>query len=293
MRLINSKVEEITQQNGLTGIKKMIEMAGRTCYKSEDKITDESCEEFVERMINSRHYSMLEHGTVYMTVNLEETRDIQTPMKYMNNKYSKIAFEDGTYYITTNYRVIVENNWYDDLKYVTDKTKYHKQRRTYRFICDRGVSHELVRHRTMSFAQESTRYCNYNKDKFNNELTFIIPTWLENKLPGGNYVYWDGDWCDLEQMRIQHSADNGIEDNFLWSLQNSEDYYTLFINKGLKPQEARQILPNALKTEVVVTAFDSDWDNFFNLRCPNSAHPDMRKLAREIYSKHYNHDWMF
>ena len=293
MRLINSKVEEITQQNGLIGIKKMIEIAGRTCYKSEDKITDESCEEFVERMIKSKHYSMLEHGTVYMTVDLEETHDIQTPMKYMNNKYSKVAFENGTYYITTNYRVIVENNWYDDLKYVTDKTEYHKQRRTYRFICDRGVSHELVRHRTMSFAQESTRYCNYNKDKFNNELTFIIPTWLENKLPEGNYVYWDGDWCDLEQMRIQHSADNGIEDNFLWSLQNSEDYYTLFINKGLKPQEARQILPNALKTEVVVTAFDSDWDNFFNLRCPNSAHPDMRKLAREIYSKHYNHDWMF
>lgn len=293
MRLINSKVEEITQQNGLTGIKKMIEIAGRTCYKSEDKITDESCEEFVERMINSKHYSMLEHGTVYMTIDLEETHDIQTPMKYMNNKYSKVAFENGTYYITTNYRVIVENNWYDDLKYVTDKTEYHKQRRTYRFICDRGISHELVRHRTMSFAQESTRYCNYNKDKFNNELTFIIPTWLENKLPEGNYVYWDGDWCDLEQMRIQHASDNGIEDNFLWSLQNSEDYYTLFINKGLKPQEARQILPNALKTEVVVTAFDSDWDNFFNLRCPNSAHPDMRKLAREIYSKHYNHDWMF
>lgn len=293
MRLINSKVEEITQQNGLTGVKKMIEIAGRTCYKSEDKITDESCEEFVERMIKSKHYSMLEHGTVYMTIDLEETHDIQTPMKYMNNKYSKVAFENGTYYITTNYRVIVENNWYDDLKYVTDKTEYHKQRRTYRFICDRGVSHELVRHRTMSFAQESTRYCNYDKDKFNNELTFIIPTWLEDKLPEGNYIYWDGDWCDLEQMRIQHAADNGIEDSFLWSLQNSEDYYILFINKGLKPQEARQILPNALKTEVVVTAFDSDWDNFFNLRCPNSAHPDMRKLARKIYSKHYDHDWMF
>lgn len=293
MRLINSKIEEIAQQDGLTGVKKMIEIAGRTCYKSEDKITDESCEEFVERMINSKHYSMLEHGTVYMTVDLEETHDIQTPMKYMNNKYSKVAFEDGAYYITTNYRVIVENNWYDDLKYITNKTEYHKQRRTYRFICDRGVSHELVRHRAMSFAQESTRYCNYNKDKFNNELTFIIPTWLEDKLPEGNYVYWDGDWCDLEQMRIQHVADNGIEDNFLWSLQNSEDYYTLFINKGLKPQEARQILPNALKTEVVVTAFDSDWDNFFNLRCPNSAHPDMRKLAREIYALHYDHDWMF
>lgn len=71
----------------------MIEIAGRTCYKSEDKITDESCEEFVERMINSKHYSMLEHGTVYMTIDLEETHDIQTPMKYMNNKYSKVAFE--------------------------------------------------------------------------------------------------------------------------------------------------------------------------------------------------------
>lgn len=291
MRLINSKIEEIEQQNGLIGAKKNIEIAGRTCYKSEDKITDDSCEEFVERMINSKHYSMLEHGTIYMTVDLEETHDIQTPMKYMNNKYSKVVFENGTYYITTNYRVIVEKEWYDDLKYITDRTEHHERRRTYRFICDRGVSHELVRHRTMSFAQESTRYCNYNKDKFNNELTFIIPIWLEDKLPEGNYTYWDGDWCDLEKMCIQHASDNSLEDKFLSSLQSSEDYYNMFINEGLKPQEARQILPNALKTEVIVTAFDSDWNHFFELRCPTSAHPDVRKLARQIYSSHYEHGW--
>ena len=293
MKLIRSSVQNITPTKyALKDIKKQIEIAGRTCYKSEDKITDDSCEEFVQRMINSGHMSILEHGTVYLTIPIEEDKE-GFIYKNIINPYSTVIIKDNYAYVTTNYRVIVENEWEDYLRYLTDYPSEHARRSTFKFVCDRGVSHELVRHRCMSFAQESTRYCNYNKDKFNNELTFIIPTWLEDKLPEGNYVYWDGDWCDLEQMRIQHAADNGIEDNFLWSLQNSEDYYTFFINKGLKPQEARQILPNALKTEVVVTAFDSDWDNFFNLRCPNSAHPDMRKLAREIYSKHYDHDWMF
>lgn len=149
-------------------------------------------------------------------------------------------------------------------------------------IIHRGVSHEFVRHRVFSFAQESQRYCNYNKDKFNNELTFIKPTWLD--IPTGDYTYWDGDWCDIDNMKIQLPSDNGIADNFLWCLNNAGMQYRLLINKGLKPQEARAILPNAIKTELVMTGFESDWEHFFELRCSGAAHPDAKKLADELKS---------
>lgn len=141
---------------------------------------------------------------------------------------------------------------------------------------------EFVRHRVFSFAQESQRYCNYNKDKFNNELTFIKPTWLN--IPTGDYTYWDGDWCDIDNMKIQLPSDNGIADNFLWCLNNAGMQYRLLINKGLKPQEARAVLPNAIKTELVMTGFESDWEHFLSLRCSSKAHPDAKKLADELKS---------
>lgn len=141
---------------------------------------------------------------------------------------------------------------------------------------------EFVRHRVFSFAQESQRYCNYNKDKFNNELTFIRPTWLD--IPTGDYTYWDGDWCDIDNIKIQLPSDNGVADNFLWCLNNAGMQYKLLINKGLKPQEARGVLPNATKTELVMTGFESDWEGFFELRCSGAAHPDARKLADELKS---------
>lgn len=141
---------------------------------------------------------------------------------------------------------------------------------------------EFVRHRVFSFAQESQRYCNYSKDKFNNELTFIKPTWLD--IPIGDYTYWDGDWCDIDNMKIQLPSDNGVADNFLWCLNNAGMQYRLLINKGLKPQEARAILPNATKTELVMTGFESDWEGFFKLRCSGAAHPDAKKLADELKS---------
>lgn len=125
MKLIESSVQIIEEKDPY----KMIELAGRTCYKSEDKITENSAE------------------------------------------------DDLFYYITTNMRVIVENNRLDDLQYQVEPTEHHEKRITAKFICDRGVSHEFVRHRVFSFAQESTRYCNYSKDKFNNEITFIQPSW--------------------------------------------------------------------------------------------------------------------
>jgi thymidylate synthase (FAD) len=292
MKLIESSVQIIEEKDPY----KMIELAGRTCYKSEDKITENSAKEFVDRMIKLGHGAMLEHGTIYLRIRETVNGNIPPAMLYWrhltNSIYSKVIYKieddhpyEGNYgvlYITTNLRVLVENNRLDDLQYQVEPTEYHEKRITARFICDRGVSHEFVRHRVFSFAQESQRYCNYNKDKFNNELTFIKPTW--SNIPTGDYTYWDGDWCDIDNMKIQLPSDNGIADNFLWCLNNAGMQYRLLINKGLKPQEARAILPNATKTELVMTGFESDWEHFFELRCSGAAHPDARKLADELKS---------
>ena len=165
-------------------------------------------------------------------------------------------------YITTNLRVLIENDWLDDLKYVCEPTEYHAKKVTAKFICDRGVSHEIVRHRGsygMSFAQESTRYCNYSKNKFGQELTFIEPAW---EFPSSNIV--------------------NTRERFEAMLEEAEANYMELITLGFKPQEARAVLPNALKTEIVVTGFIDDWKHFFELRCDNAAHPDIRKLALNL-----------
>lgn len=277
MKLIESSVQIIEEKDPY----KMIELAGRTCYHSLDKITEDSSKEFVDRMIKLGHGAMLEHGTIYLTI-AKTAMDIGDPIFYIKNKYSKVN-EDGLfYYITTNMRVLVENNRLDDLQYQVKPTEHHEKRITVKWILDRVTGESFLRHRVFSFARESTRYCNYSKDKFNNEITFIKPTWLD--IPTGNYTYWDGDWCDIDKMKIQLPSDNGITDNFLWCLNNAETQYNLLINKGWKPQQARQVLPFAVCSPLVMTGFESDWEHFFELRCSGAAHPDAKKLADELKS---------
>lgn len=187
--------------------------------------------------------------------------------------------------MTTNLRVIVENNRLDDLQYQVEPTEHHEKRITAKFICDRGVSHEFVRHRVFSFAQESTRYCDYSKDKFGNDITYIIPSWLD--LPEGKYSNWDNDWCDVSELKLLYPEVDNLSDPancFLQSIKNAEYYYFMLINRGWKPQQARQVLPNATKTELVMTGFESDWEHFFELRCSGAAHPDAKKLADELKS---------
>lgn len=273
MKLIESSVQIIEERDPY----KMIELAGRTCYKSEDKITEDSAKEFVNRMIKLGHGAMLEHGTIYLKIQ-EINGHIPPAMLYWrdstNQKYSKVRTRlesDSPYstnyevlYVTTNLRVLVENNRLADLQYQVKPTEYHERRITAKFICDRGVSHEFVRHRVFSFAQESTRYCNYSKDKFGNELTFIKPSWGYFK----NISYEDAGYFD--------------GDVFESSLKKAESYYFKLIEKGWKPQQARQVLPNATKTELVMTGFESDWEGFFKLRCSGAAHPDAKKLADEL-----------
>ena len=295
MKLIESKVEVIEQLPGLDGVYKQIELAGRTCYKSEDKITEDSAKEFVDRMIKSKHGAMLEHGTVYLKVSVKYDNEEHCwsipqnffPFFFERNKYSKVrrveAEDVCSWYVTTNMRVIAENNLFDCLAFICEPTEMHEKRITAIFTCDRGVSHEIVRHRVMSFAQESTRYCNYTKDKFDNQITFIIPTWAN--IPEGKYTDWDGDWCNVEKMTVLKPIENDAVDQFLFLCNYAETSYNLMVDRGSKPQEARQVLPNAVKTEIVVTGFESDWEHFFELRTAGAAHPDIRKLALELQEK--------
>lgn len=292
MKLCKPLFEIWEQSAGLEGVYKQIERVGRVCYKSEDKITEDSAKPFVDRMIKSGHGAMLEHGTVYLKFSwnggtcelCNQALPCKLLDKYCINKYSIVNYNGNDIYITTNFRVLVENGWLDDLQYICEPTEFHEKRVTVHFVCDRGVSHEFVRHRVMSFAQESTRYCNYSKDKFGNELTFIIPCWLD--IPTGHYAYWDGDWCDIDKMKIQlPEGEHKDIDAFLWTLNNAETHYTLLINSGWKPQEARAVLPNSLKTELVVTGFVSDWNHFFDLRARGTTgapHPQAKELAEPL-----------
>lgn len=162
MRLIKPSFSIIEQDSGIEGIYKQIELAGRTCYKSEDKITEDSAKGFVERMIKSGHGAMLEHGTVYLKVPNEGLlrNFIDNTPSHFNYTWCRtnpVMDEDNNVYITTNYRHIIEHKLEDYLKYLCEPTEFHEKRVTVRFICDRGVSHEFVRHRVFSFAQESTR----------------------------------------------------------------------------------------------------------------------------------------
>lgn len=285
MKLIESSVQIIEEKDPY----KMIELAGRTCYKSEDKITENSAKEFVDRMIKLGHGAMLEHGTIYLKIDKTEDGHLPPARLYWSDgnhkKYTKVRKHGNSIYVTTNLRVIVENNRLDDLQYQVDPTEHHEKRITAKFICDRGVSHEFVRHRVFSFAQESTRYCDYSKDKFGNDITYIIPSWLD--LPEGKYSNWDNDWCDVSELKLLYPEVDNLSDPancFLQSIKNAEYYYFMLINRGWKPQQARQVLPNATKTELVMTGFESDWEHFFELRCSGAAHPDAKKLADELKS---------
>ena len=269
MKLIDSSYEIIEPKSyDLGSVFKHIELCGRVCYKSEDKITPDSATKFVDRMIKSGHTSVLEHGTIYLEIPWAENWE-----KYKYNPYSRcnsspLGDEFSIIAVTTNYRVLIENNWLDDLKYVCEPTEYHERRYTVRFVCDRGVSHEFVRHRHFSFSQESTRYCNYSKDKFGNELTFIKPIWYDS-------------------LGVTHRQDFEI------ALERCEDDYLEFIRQGWTPQQARAVLPNALKTELIMTGFASDWEHFFDLRDDKRAHPDAYKLAHDLHNEFIKRNYVY
>lgn len=281
MKLIRPSAEIWTQEAGISGIYKQIERCARVCYKSEDKIGEGTAEKMVEMLTKRGHTAMLEHGTVYLAMPMETIIPIEANGwgKYTKNPYSKgfkICEVNGQkrVAVTTNLRVLVENGWLDDLKYICEPTEYHERRITVRFVCDRGVSHEFVRHRVFSFAQESTRYCNYSKDKFGNEITFIEPCWLDSYNYNGN-TYGN---CFLTALEAAEASYFDLLKKWDDKIPDKR-YKTGFRNNPWTPQQARAILPNSLKTELVMTGFISDWKHFFELRTAQNAHPQMRELA--------------
>jgi len=202
MNIIKPSVEILTKVDG-NEVLKMIEVAGRVCYKSEDSITEDSSKKFVEMLIKRGHEAMIEHYNI-----------------------------------------------------------------TAKFVCDRGVSHEIVRHRVASYAQESTRYCDYNKDKFGSQITYIQPCWFEN------------DYSNYSSKELEELLElNELEEEWLNVMYDTEQSYLKLIKLGWKAQQARSILPNSLKTEIIMTANLREWRHFFKLRTASVAHPQMREVA--------------
>lgn len=311
MKFIHQNVEVLEQTPGVEGMYNAIEDAARTCYKSTGRLG----KEFVDKLIKNKHTAMLEHGTVYLTIAFGASfKDSNFVEKYtlkhilVNSPYSKYIsafyptketcpkefldkFDEWegitVYYITTNFRVILEkfSNPEEVLQYWDEPSK-HPRRISVKITCDRIGSQSLTRHRKFSFAQESTRYCNYSKDKFGKEITYIIPSWVKDF---DDYVDRYGLPCKGVVIRPP------VEDSYLmslytffYSLYYAEESYMRLLDLGRTPQEARQVLPNALKTEIIMTGFADDWKYFLDVRTTNTygvPHPDMMELALMIKSK--------
>ena len=281
MKLIKQSFEFINQTDfSLIGIKKHIERCARVSYKSEDKITDTSYEKFVNMLESRGHNRPLEFGTVYLKVTNKEAFSL----KYKKNPYSKVAlkYPEGdipniycipTHFITTNYRVIKENHWENDLQYLCEPTEYHYKRYTVHMILDRGVMDEFRTHVGLSHLAESTRYCNYSKDKFDNEITFIKPCWLDDE--------------KLKLYGPYHTVirDKSPESIFIANLNNVERDYLDLIKLGWTPQQARSILPLGIKSELISCGFEDAWKNFFYRRDAPDAHPMAQEIAKPMHQK--------
>ena len=325
MKMMNSDAEMVIESNPY----KLVERVARTCYKSEDKITEDSCYAFVDNLISRHHYAMLEHGRLCYRLQYKPQDSLQVlagiqaliinipqiyvvgeidygvpslyisvSMSHIYNPLHQITETHRSFYAILKYLLHAyyrpdkcEQENLDELyqkffsniaseldfvlEFIPDCINYMKNRnisfiedfnmyfdwRTVKFICDRGVSHELVRHRC-SVAQESTRYCNYAKAKFGGgDISFIYPH---------GYDLWKDD----------------IKKDYQSVLTQCEKTYNYMISEGMSPQQARAVLPNSLKTEVVLTMPLYQWKHFFDLRyfgTTGNPHPDMKEVAGKAY----------
>lgn len=287
MKLIKQSFEFINQTDfSLVGIKKHIERCARVSYKSENKITDTSYEKFVNMLESRGHDRPLEFGTVYLSRTSQKEDNMEWLDKYAHNPWSKFSFGNGstringelrnTIYVTTNYRVIKEHHWENDLQYLCEPTEYHYKRYTAHMILDRGVMDEFRTHIGLSHLAESTRYCNYSKDKFGNEITFIKPCWCN--IPEGDYG--TPDYIPDRLPRIGATGSGLID-----ALQYAEYYYFFLLSEGWTPQQARSVLPLSIKSELISCGFKDSWENFFYRRDAKDAHPMAQEIAKPMHQK--------
>lgn len=286
MEFLVAGYEIIDQEPGLEGMYKAAELPGRICYCSQDKMAPGTAEKFCKGLMKSNHGAPLEHGTVYLKVlKHSDWNDLD---KYRFNKYSKYTESDNYAYVTTNLRVLFENGWMDDLKYWCEPTEYHEKRVEVRFTVDRFTGEEFLRHRAASFNRESTRYVLFTKEKFGGgSIKYIIPVWMLDETTMKEIDdHKDLSITDFCQEVINEEEGHGdMTDVLVWmfALKACEwSYCKLTNNFGWQAQQARTVLPCAISSPLIKTAFVSDWVHFFNLRALGTTgkpHPQAFELA--------------
>ena len=298
MEFLIAGYEIIEQEPGLEGMYKAAELPGRICYGSQDKMAPGTAEKFCNGLMKSNHGAPLEHGTVYLMAsdNINEydkftgELNVSNPLsKYVTNKYSKTAYSGVTLCVTTNLRVLFENGWMDDLQYWCEPTPFHEKRYQVRFQVDRFTGEEFLRHRVASFNRESTRYVLFTKEKFGNgSIKYIVPVWLLDKMDDIKYYSEKSmkEFCQ-EVIDIEDGAEC-MSDVFIWefALKAAEWSYCKLCNAyGWKAEQARTVLPCAINSPLIKTAFVSDWCHFFNLRANGTTgkpHPQAFELAQPL-----------
>ena len=246
--------------------KKIAEIAGRTCYHSLDRIEEGSAEKFVDRMVNNEHYAPIEHLTIYLKIPRKERSLAEEFLLNKDvSKYSKTINDGNFLYVTTNYRVIVENELQETMKYqCAYEEGHHVMRLTVQLTTNLQVLGEFTRHRVFSYCVESTRYCAYSKDKFDNNINFIRPKF-------GIYL-----------------KDESIMNEWEKDMGRAEYAYLKLAKMGANAQECAQVLPKATKCDMIVSGCVDDWEHFFDLRLrglTGAPHPQMKQIAELIHKE--------
>lgn len=300
MEFLIAGYEIIEQEPGLEGMYKAAELPGRICYGSQDKMAPGTAEKFCNGLMKSNHGAPLEHGTVYLKAPIEEKYRFCDELgktmyfdsilnHYENNNYSKVSYNKEYIYVTTNLRVLFENGWMDDLQYWCEPTEFHERRYQVRFQVDRFTGEEFLRHRVASFNRESTRYVLFTKEKFGNgSIKYIVPVWLLDKMDDINYYSEKSmrEFCQ-EVIDIEDGAEC-MSDVFIWefALKAAEWSYCKLCNVyDWKAEQARTVLPCAINSPLIKTAFVSDWCHFFSLRAKGTTgkpHPQAFELAQPL-----------
>ena len=279
MKLIKQSFEILEQKDfSLIGIKKFIERCGRVCYKSEDRITDDSYEKFVNMLVKRDHARPLEFGTVHLKISsgmlFDKFLQDLVDCKLYNPAWIKYKELPEYTYITTNYRhylQIIKKCPYVAEYFTEQDNCYYPSRYTVHMVLSRGIMDEFRTHVGLSHLAESTRYCNYSKDKFDNQITFIQPSWiiLDKEIAPINELCLLSGQYDRENPNLRYLA----------SLVDANYAYVLLLNKGWTPQQARDVLPLSVKSELISCGFKDAWENFFYRRCANDAHTMARQIA--------------
>lgn len=309
MRLVDNKVDSYTQESGIDGVYKAVRDAASICYQTDISKMKKTPKEFVnDVLLKNGHTRPLEFGTIYLRIVISpiasseiNNRKVDIVNFYTRNKYSEVVMRERSneydcdeYYITTNLRVIMQGsyesdqvahaNGYDknflsDLKYICDEPcPEHKKRYTYSMWISRGCSDDNRTHITLSSICESTRFCNYGNNKFNNELTFIRPYWIDYE----TVDYYNNGKCVEFYSKYKDNKDKVAQIEFLQSMERDENNYIEMSKLGLQPQQLKRIFPLGVKAELRLCGFLDAWTNFIWRRSDIHADPECELVSNMI-----------